>query len=302
MYQPTVNAIVVTYNRRKLLEECVAAICDQTYPISKTYIVNNKSTDGTNEYLDTLDKGRFSVFNAEQNLGGAWGFEQGVRLNEQDGNYDLLLLIDDDAILDKNCILNIVKEAEKHANAEAFSATVIEHGEINTGHRKRIDKGFKARFVPIPAKEYEKESFRVDLASFCGLVVKSSIVKKIGFPRGDFFIWYDDTEYSLRIRRHSTIINANKALLFHRTKVQVQDPNASVWKTYYGERNFTVVRRKYFPAISNLLAIGRKIATAVKLTLTGKRAGKYRLGNLLLNAYWDGLRGKLGKNDKYLPG
>lgn len=301
MYQPTVNAVVVTYNRRKLLEDCVAAISSQTYPISKTYIVNNKSTDGTKEYLETLDKERFSIFNAEQNLGGAWGFEQGVRLNEQDGGYDLLLLIDDDAILDKDCILNIVQEAERHCDVEAFSTTVIEHGEINIGHRKLISSGFKARFAPVPAEEYEKESFCLDLASFCGLVVRRSIIKKIGLPRGDFFIWYDDTEYSLRIRRHSAIINSNRALLYHRTKAPVQDAGTSAWKMFYGERNFTVVRKEYFPAIGNLLVIGRKIATALKLTLTGKRAGKYRLGPLLLNAYWDGITGKLGKNNKYLP-
>ena len=48
-------SIVVTYNRKEILLECIAAILSQTYPVHKLIILDNNSTDNTKEYL--LEKG-----------------------------------------------------------------------------------------------------------------------------------------------------------------------------------------------------------------------------------------------------
>lgn len=45
-----------------------------------------------------------------------------------------------------------------------------------------------------------KESFDYDLASFCGLLFSRELIKEIGVPKAEYFIWYDDSEYSLRLR------------------------------------------------------------------------------------------------------
>ena len=44
-------AVVVTYNRKQLLVECLRALLRQTVCIDRIFIINNASTDGTNEYL-----------------------------------------------------------------------------------------------------------------------------------------------------------------------------------------------------------------------------------------------------------
>lgn len=37
--KPRVHAVVVTYNRKKLLEECVNAVLKQSYPVDKLIII-----------------------------------------------------------------------------------------------------------------------------------------------------------------------------------------------------------------------------------------------------------------------
>ena len=44
-------AVVVTYNRKDLLVECLNALKNQTYPLDGIYIIDNASTDGTQELL-----------------------------------------------------------------------------------------------------------------------------------------------------------------------------------------------------------------------------------------------------------
>lgn len=49
-------AIVVTYNRKKLLKECLEAIYTQTVRIDTLILIDNASTDGTTEFLKEFDK------------------------------------------------------------------------------------------------------------------------------------------------------------------------------------------------------------------------------------------------------
>ena len=46
-----VSAVIVTYNRKKLLYENIKMLLCQTYKIDKIYVVDNCSTDGTYEFL-----------------------------------------------------------------------------------------------------------------------------------------------------------------------------------------------------------------------------------------------------------
>ena len=47
-----VSAVVVTFNRKELLIECLEALRRQTRPLDALYIIDNASTDGTEELLE----------------------------------------------------------------------------------------------------------------------------------------------------------------------------------------------------------------------------------------------------------
>ncbi|HNS25876.1 MAG TPA: glycosyltransferase, partial [Methanobacteriaceae archaeon] len=116
MTPETVCAVVVTYNRRELLIECLDALRNQTRPVDAVYLVDNASTDDTPElllekgYLDlvpetgeeawerTLKRDDLVVhyLRLSHNQGGSGGFHQGVKRAYQQG-YQWLWLMDDDA-------------------------------------------------------------------------------------------------------------------------------------------------------------------------------------------------------------
>ena len=74
-----VTAVVVTYNRLALLQQCLAALCAQTVRDFTVLVVDNASTDGTADYLKTLDMPGLVCRNPGKNLGGAGGFAYGIR-------------------------------------------------------------------------------------------------------------------------------------------------------------------------------------------------------------------------------
>jgi GT2 family glycosyltransferase len=247
------GVVIVTYNRLDLLRECLDAVLHQTIPFKQIIVVNNCSTDGTKEYLAALSatEKRLNVLNEEVNGGGAAGFYSG--LSAISDNLDYVLIIDDDAILNKDFIQRINENIVD--DIYAYSGAVSTENKIDTTHRRRLTNTVLMTKKDVPISEYENEYFDYDLSTFCGLIVKRKLISRIGLPRKDFFIWYDDTEYSLRIRKHSKIRNINSARLNHKTTISTNQRLS--WKSYYGYRNQWIMGHEYsaFPIIYDLYRI-----------------------------------------------
>lgn len=231
--------VVVTCNRVKLLEECVNAILAQIKPANQVVIVDNASKDGTKAYLATLDDKRFKVIRSSSNLGGAGGFALAMSEVDLEDN-DFVLIIDDDAIIESG----FVSEIEKKMNSDifAYSGTVMEEGKPAVFHRKRITRK-NILGDAVPAEEYEKETFLYDIGSFCGLFVATSIIKQVGLPKSEFFIWHDDTEYCLRFHPLTEILNVNRSILNHKRKPS--QSSVDNWRNFYGTRNQLWLLKKY---------------------------------------------------------
>lgn len=299
------GVVIVTYNRLDLLKECIGAVLDQTIPFKQIVVVNNCSTDGTKEYLAELSSSekRLNVINEEVNGGGAAGFYTGLSAIGKDLDY--VLIIDDDAILSKDFIQRINDNIVD--NVYAYSGMVCSENKIDTTHRRRLTNTVLLTKKDVPVAEYENEYFDYDLATFCGLVVKRDLINIIGLPRKEFFIWYDDTEYSLRIRKYTRIRNINSAKLNHKTKIST-DKRLS-WKSYYGYRNQWIMGIEYSKAsfVFNLYRftfhIVKLLYLSLKSVLDIEHSIYYRnLVKLHIQVIHDVIHGKLGINERYIWG
>ena len=79
LYMRETAAVVVTYNRKKLLSECLMHLQNQKTPLD-IIVVDNAGTDGTDD-LFTAPPDNLHYFNTGKNLGGAGGFNYGIRFN-----------------------------------------------------------------------------------------------------------------------------------------------------------------------------------------------------------------------------
>ena len=105
----TIAAVVVTYNRKELLTECLTAIAEQTRIPDTILIIDNASTDGTEEMFakdGVFDNALFDYQKMESNLGGAGGFYEGIRRAFNNGA-DWIWIMDDDTIPSKTALEEI---------------------------------------------------------------------------------------------------------------------------------------------------------------------------------------------------
>lgn len=298
------GAVIVTYNRLDLLKECVFNIFNQNRRFDKIIIVNNHSTDGTEMFLKSIyNENGLSIITTEDNLGGAGGFKIGVEASYK--YVDYLLLIDDDAILCPNFLENI--EHSIVPNIMAYSGTVVTDGKIDTTHRRLLKNRTFMTHQDVALCEYTNDHFDYDLSTFCGLMLKTSLIDIIGLPKSEYFIWYDDSEYSLRISEYTKIRNVNSSVINHKTKLNYTD--RLTWKSYYGYRNKIDMGMSFsrHPIVFKTCRLAYHLFRCIQYAFLSLSLSKIEhdyysySSKMMLDVIKDSIFGVLGKNYKYLP-
>lgn len=205
-------AIIVTYNRKKLLLECIESLEKQTRKeFLDILVIDNASTDGTKEALDSLiESKRIMYKNTGSNLGGAGGFEYGV-LSVINEKYDYVWIMDDDTIPSNNALEEFYHFAEKHPDFGFLSSFVKwTDGSICTMNvqRKNIFKKLTS---------FDKKVIPIQYATFVSILIPMSVIQELGAPIGEFFIWGDDWEFTRRISKEYKSYLVMDSVVIHKT-------------------------------------------------------------------------------------
>lgn len=210
-------AIVVTYNRKELLKENIESLLAQTYKDDLDIIViNNASTDGTEEYIsDYINRKAVIHINTGANLGGAGGFQYGIRYAAENG-YDFAWVMDDDCMPAPNALEVFYKWNQKLNGKYGFLSSKVlwKNGEIckMNVQRKTVTKN---------VTDFSKKLIRVEMASFVSLFIPISVVRKVGLPIKEFFIWTDDWEYTRRISREYPCFLTTNSVVVHKSSSNI---------------------------------------------------------------------------------
>jgi len=269
----SVCAVVVTYNRKDLLIECLEALRKQTIPVQGIYLIDNTSTDGTQELL--LEKGyikelppenlkepwekEFTIQNLtnmediklhyvrmHENTGGAGGFYEGVKGGYEKG-YDWLWLMDDDTIATKIALENLIEKIKTlDLNKIGFLSSKVLWTD-KTPHIMNIPS-VKPLINGMPFNIYEeKDLLLLESASFVSLLIRKEILKNIGLPIREFFIWADDVEYTLRITKNGFLgFYVKDSIVIHKTKTNYSASQVYDWRFYYNVRNWLWIYRLHY--------------------------------------------------------
>ena len=115
-----ISTVIVTFNRKELLIKCINAVLGQSYLPKTIYIIDNASTDGTEEFLKEkgLHHGQVNGVTIRyerlpKNSGGAGGFHAGMKLAHEDG-CDAVWMMDDDGLPDKDCLKNLLPHLDQY--------------------------------------------------------------------------------------------------------------------------------------------------------------------------------------------
>lgn len=299
---PKVGVVVVTYNRRDLLLRSLQAILAQTLPLHCILVIDNASTDGTGELLRArgmLDEPSLHYRPLAANLGGAGGFHLGLDW-ALELDCEWVWLMDDDALPEPDALERLLAQVPETKTPPIMAGRVVDgDGHTYLGPRARLAKS-SLKVMPVPEEEYSRPFFDAELVSFVGPLIHRSQAAACGLPRADFFIYYDDFEYTHRLWRAGFRIRVvPDSRIVHldggRSIGQAMEKEAWGWQIYYRNRNRIVWLRDISPGYVPLLFRMAQLFVRELGQIILFQPARLQRGRMLMRAFADGWRGRLGK-------
>lgn len=234
-----IAAVVVTFNRKELLPQCLDGILAQTHVPDTIIIVDNHSSDGTDEMLKTrgyLDRENIEYLKLSSNKGATGGFHEGMHHARAHGA-EWFWILDDDIRPEPTCL-----------------HTLLTYRDISKClHPRRVDReGRDVVWEPIfdpaagIATHLDNRSFKngkevafVNAGCFEGMLIHESIVASIGLPDARFFIINDDTIYGFLASLYTNVVCVKGAVI---TRLLPLNTKVLGTRTYYYIRNQFLIR------------------------------------------------------------
>jgi len=201
--KPSIAVILVNWKKYNLTSNCIDSLNKSNYKNFKIILVDNEYSEKSlielkNKYKELI------VFKEKNNLGFAGGNNIGIRY-ALENDYDYIMLLNNDTEVTENFILPLVERIEKDHSLGAVQPLIL-----NFLNKSIIwNAGGKLnKFLGITSTRLNNNKLNssivfddfTDWISGCGILIKSEIVKKIGLLDEKFFTYYEDVDWSLRMK------------------------------------------------------------------------------------------------------
>lgn len=292
-------AIVVTYNRKELLEKQIREVLyNQKLKIDAYYVIDNCSIDDTVSTVGRYENSIMKYYRTEINSGGAGGFSFGLRCAFKD-SYDWYILMDDDGRPFNADCFNNIKEHIIRCGYESSDLYLL--NSVVMSDNKWLSFGLDHMETIDEVKPFVNNNEIKDKVNpFNGTWLSNGLVKEIGFPNEDFFIKGDENDY---IRRSyavgAYVASIANSFYFHprsngyeKKKVFGKEMYVYVeapWKEYYSARNYTYSYLQFGKKNDAILFCIKRIYCCLVC-----KCKKNQVIKMIIKGYYDGKKGILG--------
>ncbi|MBN1524623.1 MAG: glycosyltransferase [Spirochaetales bacterium] len=239
-----IAGLVLTFNRKALLPKTLDALIHQSRKLDRLIVINNASTDGTDDVLKKYQKELaadfFTVVTLPENIGSSGGFSRGMEYIVENTDCDWIYMMDDDAISEQGA-------AEKFDYYYSSLKPSVQK-KVGILQNERCTDAEEFKSLKIPTHEVRgRPMFRV---TFEGYLIKTEVIRKIGYPRQEFFIYSDDIDYTWRaIGKGFKVFRVLGNYIYHKDWAKLDKvnrgivikPNIPPWKLYYVFRNVFLI-------------------------------------------------------------
>lgn len=279
-----VSVIILNYNGKEYLGDCLNSLLGQSYKEFEIILFDNASSDDSLSFIsDNYNDSKIRFIRSEKNLGFAGGNNEAIK----HASGDLIVLLNNDTVADKEWLAELVKGLNYSGDTGMVQSLVLTEG--------------------IPLKYYDKngtinlfghnimEVFNINADGMgeifqvngCSLVIRKDLLDKLGglFPE-EYFAYAEDTYLSFRVKFAGYKILHNANSVVHHKGSSTMKKYKNEFITFHQERNrllnFLIFfsdsfRRKYYPLL--LLNFFIKITYSLFLR-------KYSFKGIVKAYYW----------------
>lgn len=257
--KPLVYIIILNWNGKHLLDRCLKSLKTLTYSNYKIVVVDNGSTDGSQEFI-FKNYPEVHLIKNKKNLGFAEGNNRGIRyaiLN----NAEYIVLLNNDTEVTAEWLNKLVEKAEKNSSIGILGSKML----LYADPKKINSTGLNLNWLGYcwdrglyeeNTEKWNKEDVVLGVSG-SALFVKRQVIEKIGLLDPNYFIYFEDIDFCMRAWNAGyECLYVPDAIIYHRFSATVG--RKSPRQIYLLERNRFYFLFKHFP-IKILLKVFPKI-------------------------------------------
>lgn len=244
---PKVSIITINWNGKEDTAECLESLKRLVYPNYDVIVVDNASMDDSVEFL----RERFSevtYIENEENVGWTGGCNAGIEYAMKKGA-DYIFILNNDIVIDKDCLKELVKVAESDARIGFVGPRIRSYEE----HEKILSPGVSRNYRTLGVKKGEvadrgqfKEVKDVNWIDDTVLLVKKSVIEKVGIHDPEYFMYGEDTDWCYRVKKAGFGISYVPLVCVWHKHSASSGGGYNSFVAYYQARNYLLFMRKHF--------------------------------------------------------
>ncbi len=311
--QPFVSICVSSYNRSDIIDECLRSLINLDYPKDcyEIIIIDNNSSDNTCEIVkktinnDKFKYKNFKLIESKKNLGSAGTLIE--VLNYLDLEWEYILKMDEDVILDSNCLKELIKMSSNVAVKGIIGGKILYHKE------KNLIQAIGSRLHPFYAiakgiginQENNSNNYNlpcsIDAPNGCMILIPKYIYENVTWFYKEYFIYYDDHEIMYQVKKKGLLnYYCPTAIAYHDTFTGNKAKYSNHRWLYYSVRNSLLFMQRncktnYTDFILYFLGHNFKFLLGIMLVFYfSKFKNLYQNLYTYFLGYYDGILGKGG--------
>jgi len=297
---PKVSIIVLNWNRHQDTIECILSIRKINYPCYEIVIVDNGSTDGSEEILRHAFS-EIKLIQTGENLGFAEGNNVGIRY-ALDNGADYSVILNNDTTVDEGFVTELVNAAESDRSIGIASSKIYFYDkpdvlwyagavlDLKTGKSKHI--GYNEK----DAGQYDTMQ-ETDRACGCSMMISRRACETAGLMDPGYFCYGEEADWSLRVREAGyKVVFVPESKVWH--KISATTGGASTgYYLYYSVRNHLRLVKTHLPLRPAGLSILRDVLIVSRYicSLFTMKVSKVKGLKIIWSGMIDSYRNRFGR-------
>jgi len=300
---PKIAFIIINFNGKEDTLECLDSIFKIDYLSFKVYVVDNGSSDDCSSAIRSRFKEVVLIENKE-NLGFCIANNMGIKLALADKSEYIMILNNDTVVLPevinelKSCLENdrgigavspVVAYYRDHEKLD-FYGTMIDWGNGD------LCRQYEKEYVASAGKVLD-----IDFVTWCAVLIKSEALEKTGLLDEQLFLYYDDTDWSVRCQKagYRTVLFP-KTLVYHKIS-QSSGGGYSPLVYFYLFRNRFIFIKKHAPVLRKLQFCLCYNNDTLSQYLKLAREKSYEKADAVIDGFWSAISGCKGTDRINMP-
>jgi len=288
---PKVYILILNYNGGDDTLACLKSLQAITYTNAEIIVIDNASTDGSAARIIAAFPG-ITILQNEGNLGFAGGNNVGIIYALERGA-DYIFLLNNDTVVDPGVIDELVRVGEGDESIGILGSLIYYYDSPEkvwfAGGKVYWPLGTARHITDVPEGPRE-----VDFITGCAFMVKRAVLEKTGVFDSDFFLYYEDADWSVRAARAGfKLVVVPASVVWHKEMGTVG--HRSPLHEYYVTRNNLLFMKKNASTLNRLIFLPFFLLKISIKTMLFCARRQFRLIGPIFRGIRDYYTGMLGK-------